>query len=534
MHVLYPHLLRPIPSATIVQLTPCASPWTAYTVPRHADVLTPRVQGVACQFRTAYAVDLVPIRVAQARLELTQSSFHLQRLAPAAAAVLTLELEALEGEPLRALKLRNLRFFLDGEAPLMNLLYELLFFRVQEVRATDGSDNPARTVVLPPGSVRQVGFGPGEELFEDDARTFPGCRLLAEYFAFPEKFMFFEVSGLDQGALEVCGRTLRLQFLLSAYGGTERHLRLIQTLSAAHFKLGCVPVVNLFSQSGAPIRVSHHQMSYPVTAEGMSPGACEIHAIGRVARVVSDAPEAALDVPPFYSIRHGSEGRTAPFYWYATRERTRRRDETGTDVEIALVDLDFQSVRPQGEVLSLQLTCTNRNLPEALPLGGDSYTLPNHSIVTLARPLRKPSPSLGPPAKRGLQWRLISHLSLNHLAMAAQGPQALQEALELYNFTDSAAANRQIQALVGLSAEPATTRLPGKACASFVRGVAVRACLDENGFVGGNLFLFAGVLERFLALSCPPNSFVRFTLSTLQQEGEVAQWPPRTGENSLI
>ena len=52
--------------------------------------------------------------------------------------------------------------------------------------------------------------------------------------------------------------------------------------------------------------------------------------------------------------------------------------------------------------------------------------------------------------------------------------------------------------------------------------------------MGGNLFLFASVLERFLGHACPPNAFVRFHMSTLQQEGEVARWPPRTGEKALI
>ena len=286
--------------------------------------------------------------------------------------------------------------------------------------------------------------------------------------------------------------------------------------------------------------MTHFQVGYPVTASNLQPGTFEVYAIDRVTRSMAGAgaTEAPEEVPPFYSIRHGSADRGARFYWYATRERSRGRGDRGTDVELALADLDFQPVRPANEVLSLELTCTNRNLPEAIPFGAgsaaDAFHLPRHPAVKLARPLRKPSPSLPPPAKRGLQWRLISHLSLNHLAMASQGPQALQETLELYNFTDSAAVARQIQGIVGLTTRPATTRLPGRAFASFVRGVEVHITFDESCFVGGNLFLFASVLERFLAYSCPPNSFVIMRMSTLQQEGEVARWPPRTGETALM
>jgi len=525
LQVMYPHFLRPLPSATILQL---ADPGEPCTVPRHTPVFAPAIQGVSCQFRTSMAVDLWPLRVAQARIELTQAA---ETAGPAAAeAVITLELATLDGRPIGSLGLDRLRFFLDGAPPLMHLLYELLLFRVQEVRAADPAE-PARSAVLPGQAVRAVGFEPGEELFGADARSFPGFRLLAEYLAFPEKFMFFELAGLDAPGLAGCGATLRLRFMISPYGAGERHLRLLQSLSAADFKLGCVPIVNLFRHPGAPVRVSHRQLSYPVAADNRNPGAFEVCAIDSVTRAVpGQGPEATEEVPPFYALGHGGDG-GARFYWYASRER-------GGPLELALVDLDFQPVRPEAEILSLQLTCSNRDLPAAIPFGGggfqESFSIPSQPAVKQARPLRKPTPSLGPPAKPGLQWPLISHLALNHLALAAHGPAGLQELLELYNFTGSPAVARQIQGIAGLSASPATARLPGQAFAAFVRGAELTLTLDEQCFVGSNLFLFASVLERFFAHACPANSFVRLRLTTLQQESEVARWPPRTGETPLI
>lgn len=540
MEVLYPHFLRPVPSATILQMIPDTRETGipgCYRVPRHAAVFAPPVQGLGCQFRTCSDVELWPLRVARARLELTRSSGHLQSLT-SAQAVITLDLAAMGGAPIGSLGLDRLRFFLDGEPPLMHLLYELLFFRLQEVRASDGREDPARTVTLPPGSVRQVGFSAEDALIGDEARSFPGFRLLSEYFAFPEKFMFLEVAGLE--ALEGCADTLRLRFMVSPFGNSERHHRLVETLSAANFKLGCVPIVNLFRHPGTPIRVDHHQLSYPVTPDNRNMGFFEVHSIDAVTRVVDGhAEESTEEVPPFYCLCHASGGREPRFYWWATREPSRRLHDKGTEVELSLVDLDFRPVRPEAEILSLELTCTNRDLPASLPFGGgpgsrDAFALPGHPVVRYARPLRKPSPSLRLSSKRGLQWRLISQMSLNHLSMASQGPRCLQETLELYNFTGSAAAARQIQGLAGLTARPATARLPGRAFAAFVRGVEVEATFDEACYAGSGLFLFASVLERFLALSCPANSFVRFRMRTLQQEGEVAQWPPRAGETALI
>lgn len=542
IQVLYPHYLRPIPSATILQL--CTDPYKPeisgpYVVPRHHIALSPEVQGIKCRFRTCFETTLWPLNLSAARMELTQHSEFLRTLT-SGAAVLTLELTAQGSTTFAGMRLDKLRFFLDGNPPLMHLLYELLFTRLTGIRVSNGTEEPAHVVTLPKEALRQVGFEPEESLLDYDARSFSGYRLLTEYFAFPEKFMFFEIAGLDHERLRHSGNKLRLQFFLSHYGDSERYVRLLQGLAPQNFKLGCVPVVNLFPQGGEPIRVSHQHSSYPVLADGRKPGAYEVYSIDSVVRVESSgAQESAQEVPPFYSVCHFSGEASRPFYWYATREQSTRRHDKGTDMELALVDLDFRPVRPEAEVLSLELTCTNRDLPESIPFGGsasaqEGFTLPNHSVIKRSPMLRKPTPSLRPPAKRGLQWRLVSHLSLNQLSLVSHGKEAIQELLGLYNYTDSSAVARQIQGITAMEAGPCTARLPGHAFASFARGVEIRVTFDEGYYVGSNLYLFASLLERFFAHFCAPNSFVKVRMFTRQQEGEVAQWPCRAGETTLI
>ena len=139
-----------------------------------------------------------------------------------------------------------------------------------------------------------------------------------------------------------------------------------------------------------------------------------------------------------------------------------------------------------------------------------------------------------PPIKRGLQWRLISHLSLNHLSIVSQGKDALQEMLTLYNFTQSQTSTRQIQGIVSIDSKPCTTRVTGKHFSGFVRGIDVTLTLNEQAFVGAGMILFGSIMERFLALYCGPNSFTRLTLRSTQQEQEIAKWPARTGEALVI
>lgn len=544
MQVLYPHYTRPFPSCTILQFeTDPDKPEIGcrYTVPRHHPAISPPVGGMPCRFRTCYNVDLYPLTLKSASIRLAPDSETLRRIAPDAAAAITLELETQGALPLGQIKLDKLRFFLDGEPALMHLLYELLLTRVLRVRVDDGTDDPGKTAILPAGALSAVGFSSDENLLDADERTFAGFRLLSEYFAFPDKFLFVDLAGLDAAALRHGDTRLRVQILLSTFSDSERHNRLLQTLSTHNFKMGCTPAINLFQHAAEPIRLSHHQASYPVMADGRRQLAYEVVSIDSVTSVEKNGGQASFhDIPPFYSILHHARDEHQRAFWYATREASVREFDKGTDVEIAFVDLNFTPQRPDAEVLSINLTCCNRDLPAQLPFGGSTsgthtdFTLPQISVVKRARPLRKPTTTLRPPGKRGLQWRLISHLSLNHLSIASQGKEALQEMLALYNYTASQGATRQIQGIAGIHSQPAVTRVAGKHFTGFVRGTDITLTVDEQAFVGAGAVLFGSVMERFLALYCGPNSFTRLTLRGKQQEQEIARWPARTGEALVI
>ena len=544
LNVLYPHYLQPIPSATIVQFE-CdpQRPEIAkrYRVERGQPVHAPAMQGVVCKFRSAYPVDLYPLSLTEAKLELTSGSPYLRQLAPEAAAVLTLEFHTHGGLALNAIGLQSLRFFLDGEPALMHLLYEMLLSNVQSVSVGDGSEDPARTRKLPAASLKAVGFGRDEGLLDYDERSFMGYRLLTEYFCYPDKFLFVDLLQLDKAVARLDGDKLVLRLLLDQYPDSERHNRLQTQLQAQHMKLGCTPIVNLFTQPGEPIRVTHQKASYPVLVDGRKQQAYEAIQIKRVVRVEKSGDgESSEEVPPFYAIRHGSEKKTPRFYWHASRERSPRQGDKGTDLELHLADLEINAVRPATEVLSLELLCSNRDLPEQIPFGGSQstqrtdFSLPGHSVVKRVRLLRKPSASQRSPLGRAVQWRLVSHLSLNYMSIVDSGCAALQEMLALYNLTDSPVNVRQIQGVVGIESQPAVTRVSGRDFSGFVRGSEIRLTLDPDYYVGGSVYLFAAVLERFFALYCAPNSFTRLRVHAVQQDEALASWPARAGEALVI
>jgi type VI secretion system protein ImpG len=182
-------------------------------------------------------------------------------------------------------------------------------------------------------------------------------------------------------------------------------------------------------------------------------------------------------------------------------------------------------------------TCTNRDLPAKLPFGGREGELDVEGAAPLSRVrcLRKPTPTVRPPTRRGSHWRLISHLSLNHLSLTGEGAlEAFREILLLYDFVDSAATRRQIGGLTEVASRPAVRQTGSRIGTGFVRGIETTLVFDEEQYVGGGVFLFASVLERFLGLYASVNSFSQLVVKTKQREGRLKRWPPRAGEQIVL
>ena len=116
-------------------------------------------------------------------------------------------------------------------------------------------------------------------------------------------------------------------------------------------------------------------------------------------------------------------------------------------------------------------------------------------------------------------WRLISHLSLNYLSLVEEGKEALQEILKLYNFTDSAYSEKQIEGIVSIRSSKSFARVVSEYGITFARGTRVEMELDEEQFVGVGVYLFASIVERFLGLYVSLNSFSQLVASIQAAEG---------------
>jgi type VI secretion system protein ImpG len=465
--------------------------------------------------------------------------------------VLKLKLNCLNDTALATLQngdtqrpIESLRFYLNGDPQLVHPLYEILFNHTTRVELRPGVPGPSKKtqdlrglkaapVIMPASALGPVGFEPGESMLDYSARSFWPYGLLSEYFSFPEKFLFFDVNGLDLAAQAGFGGRFEIHIYLRDVTPPPA------TPSADTFQLNCTPVINLFKSTAEPIRLTGLQHEYRLIADVRRQSTLEVYSVESV-EALDPQQGQSRKFQPFYSFRHAYEHETDRTFWYASRRQSLRPNDAGTEVYLMLVDLGFNPHVPATNVLEVHLTCTNRDLPERLPFGGKEGTLQVEGAAPVSRVafLTKPTSTLRPPLRRGTQWRLISHLTLNHLSLVNNGgsgaPDALQEILFLYDLTGSPVARKQILGIKSVNTRPVVRQTGSRIGSGFVRGLETTIEFDEEQYVGSGLFLFATILERFLGLYASVNSFNQLVVKSKQTEGVLKQWPPRAGQQIVL
>lgn len=534
LNIVYPHYLRPIPSMTMAefQLDPQQGKLTTgLKIPRDSTLYSRPVAGMACKFRTCYDTTLWPVTVSAADWR-SPDKIDPPVRGGGAVAVVRMELRCAAELTFDKLALDSLRFYLRGDPNVVQSLYEVMLSNCTQVLVRDPK-NPRKTPLkLPAGSLRPSGFDEDQSVLPYPKRSFDGYRLLHEYFAFPQKFLFLELAGLEALAPAGFQESVEVLFFISSFDREDRWQALELGTRADTFRLGCTPAVNLFHQTAEPILLKHTEYEYPVVPDARR-RTIEVFSIDDVVSAAPDSSE-VVRYAPFFSFRHSDENSRRQAFWYA-----QRRDATsdrGPGVYLTLVDLSGRKVVPDVEAITARLTCCNGDLPSRLPFGSEAgdFELEGGGPIKAVRALERPTPSINPKTESAAFWRLISHLALNQLSLVSEGREALQEILQLYNFTDAPAATRQIQAIRQLEARPHFARLVSEHGITFARGYLVEMNIDEEEFAGAGAFLFASVLERFLGMYASLNSFSQLVVRTPQRKEVLRRWPPRAGRRILM
>ncbi|MGL4554597.1 MAG: type VI secretion system baseplate subunit TssF, partial [Gemmataceae bacterium] len=388
--------------------------------------------------------------------------------------------------------------------------------------------------LLPATALRQVGFERDEGMLPYPARSQLGYRLLTEYFAFPSKFLFVDLTGLAGAIPKEAGSRVHVFVYLGRDERLERAtIDLEQYVDRDTFRLGCSPAVNLYRMMVGPVKMDPTRYEYRIVPDPRNLKAHEVYTLDDRINATDDHGN-ERDYHPLFSTQHG---RADGAYWVSSRRPAVPEEgevDKGTDVYLSLVDLEQKREPADGWTLDVHATCLNRDLPERLPFGGDALPLAVEGAAGVAKveALTGFTRTHRPAMRRGALWRLISHLSLNHLSLLDNGDEAeaLREVLRLYEFTGDPQASRLIAGVTSVKAERVVARPAGAIC----RGVQITVVFDEANYAGHELFLFACVLERFFGRYCTLNSFTKMVAKIKGGRETLHEWQPRAGERVLV
>ncbi|WP_431280530.1 type VI secretion system baseplate subunit TssF [Humitalea sp. 24SJ18S-53] len=533
LELLSPHLLAPVPSMTTVKLAPKIESRGPAVAPRGTPLETEPVRGEPLRFVTCHDVTLWPVTIEAVRLMGLPLAAPANPRAPGAGGCLRLTLRTLTPDLTFAeTGLDKIRLHLRGSPQVSGGLHELLATACVGIALANGPGDPSPTLIGPE-NLRAVGFEREEAALPWPRRAFDGHRLLTEYFAFPEKFLYLDLEGLEARSLMQRSDRMEVFIYLSR---TAPELE--RTVAADSLALHCTPVVNIFPQRCEPIAMDGTQSDWLVIPDARRPAALEVYSIEGVRESRPDGARRA--VLPFHRLaRDGAaEEETAPSQWIATR-RHAPAPLTGTETRIMLRDNHFDPQAPADGVLTIEAMCLNRDLPELLPFGGGQ---PRLRIADPASPasaadcISAPTPTLRPNLRERGAWRLVSHLALNHLGVMGgeQAALALKEMMRLHDLRDAPETRSAIAGLVSVTAGPGVARIPGQRPGVFVRGLEVTLTFEPQAWNSGGLYLMAAVLERFLALQVSVNGFVRTRAVLRGRAAPAATWAPRSGTRVLL
>jgi type VI secretion system protein ImpG len=530
--VLYPHYLSPFPSCAIAQFAPKPDLQAMVEIPPGFTLDTEAVRGQTCRFRTAAPLTLFPLRIESARLMGLPFTAPANPLAQGTTAVLRLVLSTLIPEQkISALGLDRLRIFLRGSPAVSLPMFEALAGHTLGIALADSPGDPA-PVLVPATALSQVGFAPEEALLPWPARSFSGFRLLSEYFAFPQKFMFLDIAGLEAKTALADGNKMEIFIYLG-----RSSVELERAVNAENFALGCVPIVNLFAQRCEPIDLDHTATEYRVLPDARRAGVMEVWGVTSVREVRPDT--SSRKWRPFYRLSEAGADEPGEGGFYQEVRRAAAATLGGSETFLAPFNPAFDPTQKADSVLSVEALCLNRDLPAELPFGGGHprlTALNPHSALAGIACITPPTPTLRPEFRAKGAWRLVSHLSLGHLSVTggAAGAAALKEVLRLYDLRDTAETRSALEALLSVTAAPGTARVPGSRLGAFCRGLDVALEFEPRAFQGAGLFLLASVLERFLALHATVNSFVRTTVKLRGRTEPETRFVARAGARPLL
>ena len=549
LEMVYPTYLSPTPSMVVTEVFPSLSEGSlaqGFTLERGTRLRSQIApdEKTECDYRTSHDLTLWPIQIVGMNYLGNAAAVDTAgiRGSKSTRSGLSLQIKTIGGIKFADLPMDTLSLYISGADSLGTVLYEQLFRHTLSVSVvSQGKEirTPRQAI-----SLQRQGFSDTESLLPVTQRGFQGYRLVQEYFAFPERFLFARLEGLLSRLARCHSDTIELVFSFD-----NRNESLFDTLSVQNFRLNCVPAINLFPKSADRILLDKSQHQYHIIPDRTRPMDFEVYSVGDV-RGFGGSQAQREDFYPYF--KSGEKQRSANRFFGLEREprllssKQKRRDPrasyVGSEMFISLVDEHDVPYRSDLKQLAVDIFCTNRDLPLQMPVGkkDTDFKLDVGAPVKSIRCLH--GPTVPKPSRAHFKdaWRLVSNLNLNYLSLdstrADDGTSAasmLRQMLELFCDANRSSDSRQLEGILVVKTQAAVRQLKVRSHLEVARGMQVSVRIDEAAFEGSGAYVLGSVLEQFFARHATVNSFTETVLESVQRN-EIQRWPVSIGQRSTL
>src|SRR5450755_2413204 len=378
LEMICPNLTAPVPSMLVARIKPSNDPnlINGFRIARGSALIGPEtaMSRTRCEFRTAQDVLLTPVKVVGSEYFLSAADLALSNLpiSERPRSGVRLKLELPQGMSFSQLKIATSRFYLGGLTDVALRLHELIIgscLGVLAGAAAKGSEGGRQFVAA--SQVRAAGLGDEEAMLPVTLRGLAGTRLMQEYFAFAQRFLFIDIGGLGAAFAKTSGNAFEIVLLFNRFVAP-----LEGAVEPENFQLHCVPAINLFERRADRLHLDEGATAYHLVPERTASLDYEVFDILSVRGYREDSQE--LIFLPLFAAPQAEPGAERAYYSAAREPRLpsdrAKRDGprsgyVGTEVFLSLVDSREVPYRGALRQLAVQVRCTNRDLPLFMPTG---------------------------------------------------------------------------------------------------------------------------------------------------------------------
>jgi len=491
-----------------------------------------------CKFTTISSVMLYPTVIEKAAYHYDDiNTFNLSDISKKAKSYMQIDFKNHNSVNFSALDMDNLPIYITGaDKETANTIYEQIFTKALQVVFRNGKTGEILYSTSEVYNVlRHWGFDRDNSLFPSDFRVPNSLRLIREFYAFENKFMYFNLSELKSVISKCKSDELEMIILFS------NNNSLLKNINSKNFHLYTAPAANIFEKELDRIYLSNKNADTHIPADRLFNQNYEILEIKKVIGydknytfITEFYPFFNTSIPEgksFYSCYRKERNLSENEHKYGTRTKYK-----GSEMYISLIDKNSLPYDHSVSELSITALCSNRDIPVLMSIDFNKIDMfiyngnyPVKQVEFITKPTT-PKPALSEACS---DWSIINQFSINYFSMSGEAKEnaveQLKKILSLYSGNEEGIKLKDINnGIADVTVKSIIKRVDKFFPISYSKGIAVEVLFDEDEISSKNMILLASVLNYFFASNIPLNSFVQLTVNSCQR-GEIVKWPLKIG-----